>query len=249
MDIIYLKGELSFWIIQHNLFTYILPHSIFKRLANLLRLSVALWSVLQTTIKTSKTTDNVNYYEYKRSTMKHYRISPMYPDCKGAKVCATGASLNWTWHTVHTPEKCAASTIHTTRRINHIWNFTPESLFKWNAINAVTGKTAFDPQGYPLLAIIKQKRHKSSSLDPCVHWRSNFPNMILLSWIYPCCWADLFCISLYLLTFTLHLFPVSPSCWIHNNPASSKLFLSSFPKMLSLWWIDFLLCRNQHSAI
>lgn len=249
MDIIYLKGELSFWIIQHNLFTYILPHSIFKRLANLLRLSVALWSVLQTTIKTSKMTDNVNYYEYKRSTMKHYRISPMYPDCKGAKVCATGASLNWTWHTVHTPEKCAASTIHTTRRINHIWNFTPESLFKWNAINAVTGKTAFDTQGYPLLAIIKQKRHKSSLLDPCVHWRSNFPNMILLSWIYPCCWADLFCISLYLLTFTLHLFPVSPSCWIHNNPASSKLFLSSFPKMLSLWWIDFLLCRNQHSAI
>lgn len=32
MDDIYLKGELSFWIIQHNLFTYILPQSIFKSL-------------------------------------------------------------------------------------------------------------------------------------------------------------------------------------------------------------------------
>lgn len=105
MDIIYLKGELSFWIIQHNLFTYILPHSIFKRLANLLCLSVALWSVLQTTIKMSKMTDNINYYEYKQSTMKHYRISPMHPDCKGAKVCATGASLNWTWHTLFIPLK------------------------------------------------------------------------------------------------------------------------------------------------
>lgn len=30
MDVIYLKGELSFWIIQHNLFTYILPCSVFK---------------------------------------------------------------------------------------------------------------------------------------------------------------------------------------------------------------------------
>ena len=178
MDVIYLKGELSLWIIQHNLFTYILPHSIFKRLANLICLSVALWSVLQTTIKMSKMNDNVNYYKYKWSTMKHYRISPTHPDWKGAKGCATGASLNW--YTVYTPEKCTASTIHTTR-INHIWNFTPESLFKWSAINAVAGKTAFDPQGYPLLAIIQQKRHGSSSLDPCVHWRSNFPNMILLS--------------------------------------------------------------------
>lgn len=29
MNVIYLQGELSFWIIQHNLFTYRLPHSIF----------------------------------------------------------------------------------------------------------------------------------------------------------------------------------------------------------------------------
>lgn len=32
MDVIYLKGELSFWIIQHNLFTYILPYSILRAL-------------------------------------------------------------------------------------------------------------------------------------------------------------------------------------------------------------------------
>lgn len=30
MDAIYLKGQLYFWIRQHNLFIYILPYSIFK---------------------------------------------------------------------------------------------------------------------------------------------------------------------------------------------------------------------------
>lgn len=33
MNVIYMKGELSFWIIQHNLFTYILLHTIFKSLS------------------------------------------------------------------------------------------------------------------------------------------------------------------------------------------------------------------------
>lgn len=53
MHVIYLEGKLSFRIIQHNLFTYRLPYSIFKSLP-ISCLSVVLQSVLQTIIKVSQ---------------------------------------------------------------------------------------------------------------------------------------------------------------------------------------------------
>lgn len=123
-------------------------------------------------------------------------------------------------------KKWTVSTIHPTRRINHIWNLTPESLFKWSIINAVIGKTAIDPQGYPLLAIIQQKRHNSFSLDRFVCW-----NQVSLEWFFSPRFtsvvepASLLCTS-HLLALILHLFPAPPPCWRQNQLAhQSFVFL------------------------
>lgn len=101
------------------------------------------------------------------------------------------ACIRWsiTWHRPHylfIPDVChslrkkwTVSTIHTERRINHIWNLTPESLFKWSIINAVLGKTVIDPQGSSLLAITQRKKHNSFSLDRFVCW-----NQMSLEWFF-----------------------------------------------------------------
>lgn len=119
----------------------------------------------------------------------------------------------------------------TISKINHIWNLTPELLFKWSIINAVAGKTAIDPQGYPLLAITPQ----IFLIRPICLLESDVPGMIIFSGFTSAveldCWASLFIC----LPSSSLLFPVPSSCWMQTRPASLELYLSSFPAMLCLY--------------
>lgn len=75
MNVIYLKGELSFWIIQHNLFTYILPHSILKASQSHMSISCFMISFANND-QNFEMPDSVNYYKYKGSAMEHSQDQP-----------------------------------------------------------------------------------------------------------------------------------------------------------------------------
>lgn len=180
MDVICLKEEFFFWIIQHNLFTYILPYSIFKSPPSFLCLSVVLWSVFQTSSKMYNSDITINMKKAQQTFIESAHVYTSIAKAQKDMHQMAPAMLSfYTWCLPFFEKKWTVSTIHTARRINHIWNLTPESLFKWSIINAVLGKTAIDPQGYPLLAITQRKRHNSFSLDRFVCW-----NQMSLEWFF-----------------------------------------------------------------
>lgn len=167
-----------------------------------------------------------------------HRTSPTHLDCKGTKVYISDGIVNWTWHLTRylfVPPEVCRSVRKKKNQNRSLLKSHSRITFEVKHHRCSRRESCNRSTGISVISYYTTKRHNSFSLDPFVCW-----NQMSLEWIFSLGFTSVVelacCASLFIyLPSSSHRFPVPLSCWIQNQPASSKLCLSSFPAMPCLY--------------